>query len=117
MRTHELLREGEWSLDGRLLTTNTVTWPHQIPVIVRGFGNGLHLVGMLRNIRREGSRILGDTDVTIGAHMVLTCTVDFGQARERAPGRIEMTDVRLSAAYVSTKDTYPWKHEEGGEAG
>ena len=65
--THELLREDEWTTDGRKLTAGGVTWWEQIPIVYEGT-----VLGALGNIRREGNRIYGDTDLEIPEEAVLT---------------------------------------------
>lgn len=117
MKTHELLREGEWTTDGRLLAPDSIRWGMRIPLVVRSFGDTGHIVGAVTNIRREGNRILGDTDVTIGDHMTLTCDLDVDAVVQHTDRGMEVSAGRLMAAHVNDKHKYPWKNrEEGGDA-
>lgn len=121
MRTYELLREGEWTDgDHRMITPETVTWPIEpIPLLARTKGYDSEIIGYVYNIRREGNRILGDTDLTLRADQALTAECDYGTAQQVSRGRIEMTGVRLRAAYVNDKKNYPWSDQgdEQGEGG
>jgi hypothetical protein len=108
----ELLREGEWTSDGRMLTSGTVTWREQIPLLAlpnvdqKGHDGG-YLVGAVRNIRREGNLIVGDPSIDLG-DKVLTCDVNpVGDPIEHDEG-IEVSGGRLTAAYINEKHYYPW---------
>jgi hypothetical protein len=115
MSTHELLREGEWTPDGRMITPETVSWMDSIPLLTRETGLEGFLIGAVDNIRREGNKILGDCTIDLPSGKALTVECNYGAATEVAPGRVEMTGVRIIAANVSESKFYPWK-EEGGEA-
>jgi len=109
--TRELLREGEYTRDGRMLTPNSVTWRDQIPLMARadklnGLG-GDHLVGAVTNIRREGNRILGDLSVDIEDNLIVTCEVDNTTSIKHVEG-VEFTSARLVGAYVNRADQWPW---------
>jgi hypothetical protein len=121
--TYEMLREGEWTTDGRLLTTGTVSWDDEkIPLMERDLQDAYesHIVGFVYNIRRVGDRILGDTDYEVGKDMTLVCDCDrIGITTEHEELGVEFNGARIRAAVVIEKDRYPWKNdeEEGGEAG
>jgi hypothetical protein len=110
--TIELLREGEWTRDGRMLTPGTIIWREQIPLLAladteRNGHDGSHLVGAVTNIRREGNLIVGDPSIDLG-DMILTCDVDqLGDLIEHEEG-IETNGSRLTAAYLNEKHNYPW---------
>ena len=115
MTTYELMREGEWTTDGRLCTPGTITWREdKIPVLGRDYARLGSIIGVLSNLRREGNLILGDTDAKVPAGKVLTtdCEFDKAKAREVAPGRIEMTDLVIRAVHVSEPEQYPWSNTE-----
>jgi hypothetical protein len=112
MTSIEMLREGEWTRDGRMLTEGTVIWREQIPLLAlpnpqRDGHDGAHIVGAVTNIRREGHLIMGDPSVDLG-DMVLTCDVDqIGDHIEHGEG-IEVKGGRLTAAYINQRKNYPW---------
>ncbi len=122
MTTYELLREGEWTDDGRMLTPGTTTWrDERIPLLSQGKDehDGAQLIGSVSNIRRVGNKIFGDTNVEIGEGKALTCDTDrVDDVTEHEDGCMEMTGVRLIGAYVNKQENYPWKDNEegGGEA-
>jgi hypothetical protein len=122
MPTYELLREGEWTDDGRMLTPDTTTWrEEQIPLMSQGNDDhfGAVIIGKVSNIHRVGNKILGETSVEIGEGKALTCDTDrVDDVTEHEDGCMEMTGVRLIGAYVNEADKYPWKDNEegGGEA-
>jgi hypothetical protein len=112
VKTIELLREGESTRDGRMLTPGTVIWREQIPLLAlpnidqKGHEGG-HIVGAVANIRREGHLIVGDPSIDLG-DMILTCDVDqIGDPIEHDEG-IEVNGGRLTAAYLNAKHYYPW---------
>jgi hypothetical protein len=111
--THELLREDEWTTDGRLIVGGTLSWWEQIPLMYEGA-----ILGAIGNIRREGNRIYGDTDTEIPEDAVITCDVDHVATSYEPDDRMRISGARLIGAHVSEKGTYPWKddEEEGGEA-
>ena len=123
MTTRELLREGEWTTDGRMLTSGTVTWSEPIPLLTvpASEDNSSTVVGAVRNIRREGNRIFGDLSIEIDEDQIVTCDVDnIGEPIEHDEG-LEFTGVRLRAANLNSPDAYPWrsgpnKEAEGGGA-
>jgi hypothetical protein len=116
MPTYELLREGEWTTDGRMLTPDTITWKDPIPLLRRAdeIGqDGSEIVGKVTSIRRVGNKILGDPDIELDEDQLLTCDVDhLGQMFEHLGGGMEITGARLVAAHVNAKDQYPWKDNE-----
>lgn len=111
MTTYELLREDEWTVDGRRIAA-PVLYADRIPLMTHGDQEGhSQLIGVVSNLRREGNRILGDTDADLPEGTALTCDVDY--AREQVhtfdDGRMELRNVRLLGANVNTQDNYPWK--------
>jgi hypothetical protein len=109
--THELLREGEWTTDRRMLSDGSISWWEQIPIIYQGA-----ILGALGNIRREGNRVYGDTDLEIPEDAVLTAEVDNLAVSSDDSGGMVIASGRLVSANVSPKGSYPWENEEeGGE--
>ncbi len=121
MPTYELLREGEWTDDGRMLTPDTTTWrEEQIPLMSQGNDDhfGAVIIGKVDNIRRVGHKIFGDTSVEIGEGKALTCDTDrVDDVIEHEDGCMEMRGVRLIGAYVNKQENYPWKDNEEEERG
>jgi hypothetical protein len=118
MFTYELLREGEWTEDGRKITAGSTTWSKKaVPVVHGGDNANGGIVGTIVNIRREGNQIIGDSDFDIGEDWVITCDVDVRKMTEIIPTRIECTDVRIMIAHVSKKGSYPWQMNNGEEGG
>jgi len=116
MPTYELLREGEWTIDGRMLTPGTTTWREDpIPLLSQGEDehSGAEIIGIVSEIRRVGNKIVGNTSVEIGEGKALTCDTDqLDNLTSHEDGGIEMTGVRLMGAYVNDADKYPWKDNE-----
>lgn len=109
--TRELVREGEWTRDGRMLTAGNTTWRDQIPLLARKsedkFDPG-HLIGVIHNIRREDNRIVGDLSIDIEDNLIVTCEVDkIGGVIKRAEGH-EFTSARIVGCYVNKPENYPW---------
>lgn len=117
MSTREILREGQWTNDGRMLPVGSVTWSEDpLPMLDDGM-----LAGTLTNVRREGNRILVETTPDLGDDMIVTADCDYPDGTdtvvEVAPGHIEMRSVRLRAGHVNERSFYPWSDEqEGGDA-
>ena len=117
MPTYELLREGEWSDDGRMLTPDSTTWREDpVPLLSMGTGeehSDSEIVGIVSNIRRVGNKILGDTSIEIGEGKALTCSTDrLDEVIEHEDGCMEMRGVRLRGAYINKQENYPWKDNE-----
>jgi len=111
--TRQLLREGEWTRDGRMLTIGGVTWRDQIPLMARGDKrdgfDGSHLIGVVTNIRREGNVILGELSVDIDDNLIVTCEVDSVEDRIERPEGVEFVTARLVAATVARTEHWPWE--------
>ena len=103
MTTYELLREGEWTNDGRMLEVNSVTWEDQVPLV----GRDDSLLGSVTNIRRDGNDILGDVDVPLPGGVALTCSLRLDVLTNSDDGVIGHSAVLLSA-HVNDRAMYPW---------
>jgi hypothetical protein len=115
MTTYELLREDEWTVDGRKIVPPVIWAEKVIPLMERDPDAEYmsRIIGKVTNIRRDGNLILGDTDVDLPEGTALTCDVDYAheQTRTLEDGRVEMHNVRLRGANVNTRDNYPWKED------
>jgi hypothetical protein len=112
MSTREVLREEEWTHDGRMLPAGSVTWAEEpLPMIV-----GDEIVGTLTGIRRAGNKILVETSLDLADDMIITadCDIPNGSAVEVAPGHITLTGIRLRAGYVNHSSFYPWSDVKRG---
>jgi hypothetical protein len=109
MSTYELLREGVMTVDRRLIAPGAMHWrdDEPIPVIQDG-----EVVGMVTNIRREGSSINGDLSIDLPEGMRLICSVVENGMMQRADGVLEVTNGRLEDAHVSDESKDPWKESE-----
>jgi hypothetical protein len=113
--TYELLREDEWTVDGRRIVP-PVIWPEKVIPLMEHDPDAEYqskIIGKVTNIRREGNRIVGDVDMELPEDTALTCDVDYAHHLTRTldDGRIEIKNVRLRGANVNTKDHYPWKED------
>jgi len=115
MTTYELLREDEWTTDGRRIVPPVLIPDKVIPLLQRDADEEYRtkIVGKVTHIRREGNRIVGDVDMDLPPDTAFTCDVDYAHHMTRTldDGRVEMKSVRLRAANVNTKDNYPWKDD------
>ena len=111
--TYELLREDEWTVDGRRIVPPVLIPDKIIPLMQRDPDEqyASHIVGKVTNVRREGNRVVGDVDMELPEGTAFTCDVDYAHHLTRTldDGRVELKSVRLRAANINTKDNYPWK--------
>lgn len=101
MKTVELLREGEWTDDRRLVADGATTWPESIPLMSRPDEvDSSIILGYITNIRREGNRIVGDSNVPVEA-------VSVG-GRVNSDGGQVFSSYELAYALPCTQDQYMW---------
>jgi hypothetical protein len=103
------MREGQTSRDGRSVAANACTWEDVIPVI--GYDEDEHqqVHGMVDNIRREGSLILGDCSIDLPAGACLTVGGNVGDEVIVADdGTWVALKFEIKYANVSHQEEYPW---------
>lgn len=111
MPSHEIMREGRMSGDGRLLMPSSVTWYDEpIPVCapVEDEPYSTRVIGFAYNVRREGDVIYVDFDGELGDDVFLSASVDSADLREEDEMLIFDT-CRLIGLVIQPIDNYPWK--------
>lgn len=108
MKTYEVLREGEWTRDGRLIREGGVQWDEtdSIPVMeyIDEWAPPI-ILGEMWNIRREDNRILVDSDVVT---KLITVTVLDHVVEDITDEGVIISSCRIQTGFVSEPGTYPW---------
>lgn len=102
----ELLRENEWTVDGRFIEAGSVSWEEIVPLYSNVAGEDM-LVGTVTDLFRSENRIYGYVDldvacVTVGGSMTKFQTCDEGAI---------LSEYHVLYGMVSDPLTYPWKDE------
>lgn len=112
MKTSEILREGEWTRDGRLIRPGGVYWDDDVIDVMEFIDETVPpiIIGSLWNIRREGDYILADTDVMGLVTVTVKDLVVERVVAHGAPGEkgVIIESCVIQTGFVTEPGTYPW---------